>query len=45
MGVRYMIPGINTGPVTKDLAHHASTGSKKVSKMSISNTEKVSASY
>ena len=45
MGVRYLIPGINTGPVKKALAHHASTGSKKVSKMSISNTENVSTSY
>ena len=45
MGVWYIIPSINTGPVKKILAHHASTGSKKVVKMSISNAEKVSASY
>ena len=45
MGVRYLIPGINTGPVKKALAHHASTGSKKVSKMNISNTERISTSY
>ena len=45
MGVRYLIPGVNTGPVKKALARHASAGSKKVSKMSISNTENVSASY
>ena len=45
MGVRYLIPGVNTGSVKKALAHHASTGSKKVSKMSISTPEKVSASY
>ena len=45
MGVRYLIPGVNTGPVKKALARHASAGSKKVSKMSISNPEKISASY
>ena len=45
MGMRYLIPCINTNPIKKALAHHASTGSKKVSKMSISNPEKVSASY
>ncbi len=44
-GVRYLIPCINTGPIKKALAHHASTGSKKVSKMSISNPDKISASY
>ena len=45
MCVRYLIPGVNTGSVKKALARHASSGSKKVSKMSISNAEKVSASY
>ena len=45
MGVWYIIPGINTSRVKTTLEHHASTGSKKVVKMSISNAEKVSASY
>ena len=45
MGVWYLIPGVNTSRVKTALEHHASTGSKKVSKMSISNFEKVSASY
>ena len=45
MGVWYPIPEVNTGPVKTALEHHAYTGSKKVSKMSISNTEKISASY
>ena len=45
MGVKYLIPGVNTSRVKTTLEHHASTGFKKVSKMSISNPEKVSASY
>ena len=45
MCVRYLIPGVNTGSIKKALAHHAYTGSKKVSKMSTSNTENVSLSY
>ena len=45
MGVWYIIPGINTGPVKKTLARHASTGSKKIVRMTISNAENVSASY
>ena len=45
MGVRYLIPCVNTGPVKRALARHTSTGSKKVSRMSISAPEKVSALY
>ena len=45
MGMRYLIPCTNTGPIKRALAHRASTGSKKISKMSISNPEKISASY
>ena len=45
MSVRYLIPCVNTGPVKRALARHASTGSKKVSRMSIFTPEKVSASY
>ena len=45
MGVRYLIPRVNTDPVKTALEHHASTGSKKVSKMSIFNTKRISASY
>ena len=45
MGVKYLIPGINTSRVKTTPEHHASTGSKKVSKMSISNPENASASY
>ena len=45
MGVRYLIPCVNTGSIKGVLKHHAATGSKKVSRMSISTPEKVSASY
>ena len=35
MGVRYLIPGVNTGPVKTAPEHHAFTGSKKVAKMTM----------